>query len=284
MEKYLIVTDTTSAMNKEIAAAHGIELISLSVIVDGQEYKDQVDISTEQLYDYLKDGKTPSTSQPNTGYLIEKMEAWQKENYEAIIVVTCSADLSGTNNGFHLAKDTVGLDNVYIYDSRQVGAPVMDMVIRAKQLADEGKDVDEIFKVLEEKTKHSFSFLYPDNFDQLSRSGRLSPMAARMASMLKIKALLCLDEQGKSVDKYSMSRTEVKVLKAITDKFHELGVNAEKYKIYISHADNIVFAKKAKLLLQTTFHGIEVEINNLPAVLTCHGGLACCALHSTYKI
>lgn len=284
MEKYLIVTDTTSAMNKEIAAAHGIELISLSVIVDGQEYKDQVDISTEQLYDYLKDGKTPSTSQPNTGYLIEKMEAWQKENYEAIIVVTCSADLSGTNNGFHLAKDTVGLDNVYIYDSRQVGAPVMDMAIRAKQLADEGKDVDEIFKVLEEKTKHSFSFLYPDNFDQLSRNGRLSPMAARMASMLKIKALLCLDEQGKSVDKYSMSRTEVKVLKAITDKFHELGVNAEKYKIYISHADNIVFAKKAKLLLQTTFHGIEVEINNLPAVLTCHGGLACCALHSTYKI
>lgn len=284
MEKYLIVTDTTSAMNKEIAAAHGIELISLSVIVDGQEYKDQVDISTEQLYDYLKDGKTPSTSQPNTGYLIEKMEAWQKENYEAIIVVTCSADLSGTNNGFHLAKDTVGLDNVYIYDSRQVGAPVMDMAIRAKQLADEGKDVDEIFKVLEEKTKHSFSFLYPDNFNQLSRSGRLSPMAARMASMLKIKALLCLDEQGKSVDKYSMSRTEVKVLKAITDKFHELGVNAEKYKIYISHADNIVFAKKAKLLLQTTFHGIEVEINNLPAVLTCHGGLACCALHSTYKI
>ena len=284
MEKYLIVTDTTSAMNKEIAAAHGIELISLSVIVDGQEYKDQVDISTEQLYDYLKDGKTPSTSQPNTGYLIEKMEAWQKENYEAIIVVTCSADLSGTNNGFHLAKDTVGLDNVYIYDSRQVGAPVMDMAIRAKQLADEGKDVDEIFKVLEEKTKHSFSFLYPDNFDQLSRSGRLSPMAARMASMLKIKALLCLDEQGKSVDKYSMSRTEVKVLKAITDKFHELGVNAEKYKIYISHADNIVFAKKSKLLLQTTFHGIEVEITNLPAVLTCHGGLACCALHSTYKI
>lgn len=284
MEKYLIVTDTTSAMNKEIAAAHGIELISLSVIVDGQEYKDQVDISTQQLYDFLKDGKTPSTSQPNTGYLIEKMEAWQKEDYEAIIIVTCSGDLSGTNNGFHLAKDTVGLDNVYIYDSRQVGAPVMDMAIRAKELADEGKSVDEIFNVLEEKTKHSFSFLYPDNFDQLSRSGRLSPMAARMASMLKIKALLCLDEQGKSVDKYSMSRTEVKVLKAIVDKFHELGVNAEKYKIYISHANNLIFAKKAKLLLQTTFHGIEVEINNLPAVLTCHGGLACCSLHSTYKI
>ena len=72
-------------------------------------------------------------------------------------------------------------------------------------------------------------------------------MAARMASMLKIKALLCLDEQGKAVDKYTMARTEVKILKSIVDKFHELGVNAKQHKIYISHADNEIFAKKAKL-------------------------------------
>ena len=61
-------------------------------------------------------------------------------------------------------------------------------------------------------------------------------------------------------------------------------MRSKQYKIYISDADNLVFAKKAKLLFQTTFHGIEVEINDLPAVLTCHGGLACCAIHSTYKI
>lgn len=284
MEKYLIVTDTTSAMDKEIAKREGIELVSLSVIVDGQEYKDQIDISTQQLYDLLKDGKIPSTSQPNTGYLVEKMEEWKKENYEAIIIVTCSSDVSGTYNGFNLAKETIGLDNAYIYDSRQIGAPVMDMAICAKKLADEGKSVEEIFEMLKTKTENSFSFLYPDNFIQLSRSGRLSPMAARMASMLKIKALLCLDDQGKSVDKYGMCRTEAKVLKLIVDKFHELGVNAKEHKIYISHADNLSFAKKAKLLLQTTFHGIEIEINNLPAVLTCHGGLACCSLHSTYNI
>ena len=110
MNKYLIVTDTTSAMSLDIANEYGIELISLSVLLDGQEYKDQQDISTEELYQYLKDDQTPSTSQPNTGYLIEKMEQWQKENYDAIIIITCSSDLSGTNNGFHLARDTVGLD------------------------------------------------------------------------------------------------------------------------------------------------------------------------------
>lgn len=284
MNKYLIVTDTTSAMDSEIAKKEGIELISLSVIVDKQEYKDQIDISTQQLYDLLRDDKIPSTSQPNTGYLLEKMEQWKKEYYEAIIIITCSSDLSGTNNGFHLAKETLEMDNVYIYDSRQVGAPVMDMAICAKKMADEGKNVDEILAALQLKTKYAFSFLYPDNFTQLSRSGRLSPMAARMASMLKIKALLCLDEYGKTVDKYGMCRTEAKIMKMIVDKFHDLGVNAKEHKIYISHADNMGFAKKAKLLLQTTFHDIEVEINNLPAVLTCHGGIACCSLHVTYRI
>lgn len=284
MGKYLIVTDTTSAMDKDIAEKYDIELVSLSVIIDKQEYKDQIDITTQQLYDMLEDGKVPSTSQPNTGYLVAKMEEWKQQNYEAIIVITCSSDLSGTNNGFHLAKDTVGLDNIYIYDSRQIGAPVMDMAVTAKKMADEGKSVAEIMDTLKAKTENSFSFLYPDNFDQLSRSGRLSPMAARMASMLKIKALLCLDEQGKSVDKYAMCRTEAKILKLVLDKFKELGVNCQDHKIYISHANNIAFAKKAKLLFQTAFQGIEVEINNLPAVLTCHGGLACCSLHSTLNI
>lgn len=284
MGKYLIVTDTTSAMDKDIAEKYDIELVSLSVIIDKQEYKDQIDITTQQLYDMLEDDKVPSTSQPNTGYLVAKMEEWKQQNYEAIIVITCSSDLSGTNNGFHLAKDTVGLDNIYIYDSRQIGAPVMDMAVTAKKMADEGKSVAEIMDTLKAKTENSFSFLYPDNFDQLSRSGRLSPMAARMASMLKIKALLCLDEQGKSVDKYAMCRTEAKILKLVLDKFKELGVNCQDHKIYISHANNIAFAKKAKLLFQTAFQGIEVEINNLPAVLTCHGGLACCSLHSTLNI
>ncbi|RHM60037.1 MULTISPECIES: DegV family protein [Coprobacillaceae] len=283
MNKYLIVTDTTSAMSLDIANEYGIELISLSVLLDGQEYKDQQDISTEELYQYLKDDQTPSTSQPNTGYLIEKMEQWQKENYDAIIIITCSSDLSGTNNGFHLARDTVGLENVYIYDSRQVGAPVMDMAITAKKMADEGHDVDSIMKMLEEKTAHSFSFLHPDNFKQLSRSGRLSPMAARMGTMLKIKALLCLDEKGQSVDKYGMCRTEAKMGKMIVDKFKEDGVNSDEYKIYICHADNAKRATAAKLLFHTMFPGIEVETHLLPAVLTCHGGLGCVSYHYTYK-
>ena len=265
MKNYLVVTDTTSAMNGVQAKESGIELVSLSVLIDGIEYKDQIDISTEELYKKLEAGCIPTTSQPNTGYLHELMANWKAKNYEAIIIITCSSDM-------------------YIYDSRQVGAPVMDMALAAKQMADNDHDVNEIFEMLEMKTKNSFSFLAPFDFKQLARSGRLSPVAAKMASILKVKALLYLKEDGSCVDKYAMSRTESKIVKTVIDKFKNAGVNAKDYTLYISHADNEESALKAKRLLQDIFDNIEVIVNKLPAVLTCHGGMKCISVHYIHKM
>lgn len=284
MKNYLIVTDTTSAMSGAQAKEYGIELVSLSVLIDREEYKDQVDISTEELYQKLREDVVPTTSQPNTGYLHELMEKWKSENYEAIIIITCSSDLSGTWSGFNLVKNQLEMNNMYIYDSRQVGAPIMDMAIAAKKMADEDHDVNEIFEMLEMKTKASFSFLVPFNFKQLARSGRLSPVAAKMASVLKIKALLCLSEDGKCVDKYAMSRTETKVIKMVIDKFKEDGVNGQDYTIYILHADNEEGANKVEKIFADTFAGIDIVINKLPAVLTCHGGIGCIAMQYVHKM
>lgn len=284
MKNYLIVTDTTSAMNGLQAKEYGIELVSLSVLIDRVEYKDQVDISTEELYQKLKDDVVPTTSQPNTGYLHQLMEEWKAKNYEAIIIITCSSDLSGTWSGFNLVKNQLEMNNMYIYDSRLIGAPIMDMAIAAKKMADEGHDVNEIFEMLEMKTNDSFSFLMPQNFKQLARSGRLSPIAAKMASVLKIKALLCLSDDGKCVDKYAMSRTETKAIKMVVDKFKEDNVNANDHSIYILHADNEKMALKIKQLFEEVFPQIEVIVNKLPAVLTCHGGIGCIAMQYTHNM
>ena len=244
----------------------------------------QIDISTEELYKKLEAGCIPTTSQPNTGYLHELMANWKAKNYEAIIIITCSSDLSGTWSGFNLVKNQLEMNNMYIYDSRQVGAPVMDMALAAKQMADNDHDVNEIFEMLEMKTKNSFSFLAPFDFKQLARSGRLSPVAAKMASILKVKALLYLKEDGSCVDKYAMSRTESKIVKTVIDKFKNAGVNAKDYTLYISHADNEESALKAKRLLQDIFDNIEVIVNKLPAVLTCHGGMKCISVHYIHKM
>jgi len=283
MNKYLIVSDTTSALDAKLAEQYDIELVSLSVIIDKQEYKDQINITTNQLYDQLREGKIPTTSQPNQAYVQELMQQWKKENYDAIFIITCSSDLSGTYNGFNLAKDTVGMDNLYIIDSRQVGSPIMDMAIHAKELANNGASIDEIINAIKYKTDNSFSFLYPANFTQLKKGGRLSPAAANIASMLKIQALLYLKEDGSCVEMFSLSRSESKIIQTIVNKFKELHVLANTHKIYLAHADNLKRAEKIKARLNEEFQGIEFIISALPAVLTCHGGLGCVSIHSIIK-
>lgn len=283
MEKILIVCDTTSAMDKTKSQEEGIELLSLSVIIDGVEYKDQVDISTRELYRRLEKGDLPSTSQPNTGYLMAIMKEWAKEDYDDIIVFCCSSDLSGTYSGVNLAKEQENMTNVTVVDTRSIGAPIMDMAIYAKKLAQQGADKDTIIAKVQNKINHSFSFLYPDNFKQLSRSGRLSPLAAGVAGMLKIKVLLALKDDGTQIDKFEMARTDTKILSKIKDHFNKIGVNGTKYKIYLSHAQNFEGATRFNEYLKLHFDNIETEIIELPAVLTSHGGLGCLAIQSVIK-
>lgn len=284
MKNYLIVTDTTSALDFETAKRHRIELVPLSVLINGVEFKDEIDIDKQVLYEKLREGLVPTTSQPNTGYLLERMQEWKDANYDAIIILTCSSGLSGTCHGFHMVKDQLEMQNTFVVDTKSVAAPIMDAAIEARQMADEDKGVEEILLMLDNKFKNSFSFLYPESLTQLKKGGRVSPIAANMASLLKIKPLLYLKEDGSVVDKFGMARTEGKIVQLLIDKFKTLNVNSLTHKIYILHADNIKSALKFEQILKAMFDNIECEIIGLPSVLTCHGGLGCVAIQSTLKV
>lgn len=283
MKKYLIVTDSTSALSLERAKKLKIELVPLSVILNGKQYKDHYEISKEELYAELAKDEVPTTSQPSVGYIEELMKTWQKDRYDAIIVITCSSGLSGTYQSFHMAKEELKIQNIYLIDSRSVGAPIMDMVIHAKKMADEGKDVEEILSKIETKCKNTYSFLLPKDLEQLKKGGRISPVAANMASLLKIKPLLYLADNGNVVDKFTMARTELKIFNAAVDQFIKEGVTKATHKLYISHAANLDAANRFISFAKSTLDDIECEIVDLPAVLTCHGGLGCIAMQSTIK-
>ncbi len=283
MEKILIVTDTTSGMNFDDAKRYNIELIPLSLIIDGVEYKDHLDISTQEFYQYLEAGATPTTSQPNVGYVEERMKVWKEECYEAIIIITISSYLSGTYQGFQMIAQQQEMDNLYLVDSKTVGGPIMDGAITARKLVDEGKGVKEILNVLEEKFSHTLSFLYPQSLTQLKKGGRISPLAANMASLLKIKPLLMLKKDGTIIDKYAVSRTESKLFEMIMQAFIEEGVCAKTHRLYICHAQGEATIERIQVYLQAHLPEIETKCIVLPAVLCAHGGLGCVALQSIKK-
>ncbi len=283
MKKYLIVADSTSALDIETARKHGIVLVPLSVVIDGKQYKDHYEMTYEQLYEQLRSGKVPTTSQPSVGDIEALMESWKKEEYDAIIVICCSSGLSGTYQSFHIAKEHMQMDNVHLIDSRSVGAPLYDMALEAKAMADRGEEEVKILEKIASKCENTFSFLLPETLDQLKKGGRISPVAANVASLLKIKPLLYLANHGEVVDKFMMGRTENKIFQAVINQFLEEQVNPTTHKLYLLHADNLAAAERFVAYAQDKLGPIEYEILNLPAVLTCHGGMGCIAMQSTLK-
>lgn len=281
--KTLIVTDTTSGLDFDTAKEKGIEVVPLSVLIDGVEYKDHLDISSQELYDRLRNGAVPSTSQPNIGYVEQRMKEWKKENYDAIIIITISSHLSGTYQGFKMMAEQLEMKNVHLVDSLSVAGPIMDGALKAKKMADDGASVEEILEKMDELYHNTISFLYPETLTQLKKGGRISPVAANMASLLKIKPLLMLKKDGTIIDKYGMSRTETKIFEMIKNALVEEHVDPSTHRLYLAHAEAMETVERFVKFINSNLGDFEIVPLPLPAVLTSHGGMGCIAVQSALK-
>lgn len=283
MSKILIVTDTTSSLTFEQAKALNIELVPLTIIIDDVAYVDQKELSGTALMEQLAKGAVPSTSQPNIGMVEEMMSEWKNENYDAIIIITISAKLSGTHNGFQLIANQLEMNNVFVVDSKTVAGPLIEGAKTARAMADQGASVNEILAVLEKGFNSTRTFIYPKTLDQLKKGGRISPIAATMSSLLKIKPLLHIETDGSAVGKFGIAKTDNKIHDMMFEAFKTQGVSADTHKIYLEHSSVEEDVMKTKKFFESKFEGIEIEVVQLPAVLMSHGGLGCLGVQSVLK-
>ncbi len=283
MSNILVVTDTTSSLSFEQAEAIGVELVPLSIEIDQVVYKDFIDLTHQELQNKLREGAIPKTSQPNIGYVEELMENWKKANYDAIIIITISAGLSGTFQGFNLIANQLEMDNVYVINSHTLGGPLVEGAILAKNLANKGVAVEEIVDIVTREVQDSKTYIYPKTLDQLKKGGRISPIVANMSALLKIKPLLAVAEDGSTIEKFGVARTENKIYDIITKDIKTRNVNADDYVIYIAHAvDNDELAK-VHALITDVFPDFTIKVVDLPAVLLSHAGLGCVGIQIVHK-
>lgn len=281
MKKICIACDTTSTFSLEEAKENRIELIPLSVIENGKEYKDLIDISKEDLRDMLNEKKMPTTSQPSIGYAQSLLESWKE--YDEILILTLTSSLSGTYQCLKLAASDLGMNNVHIIDTRTLATPIKDAALCARKMADEGIDIADIIKELDRKLKNTQSYLFPATLEQLKRGGRITPLAANMANTLKLKPLLSLQDNGSKIDKYAITRTEKKAWQLVMEAFDEQGINENTHIIYVVHSDNLEKAEEVKNIMKNHYPKMDVFITDIPAVLTCHAGLGLIAVQSVCK-
>jgi DegV family protein with EDD domain len=281
MSKILIVTDSSASIDLEVAKQHGIEIVPLSVELEGKVYRDQLDMTGAELREKLKQKAAPKTSQPNLGYVNDLMKRWKGEGWDDVIIFSLSSNLSGTYQGFHLAMMDNDMTNVTLVDTLTLAGPLRDIVFKAASMVKEGKTKEEILAMAQTVIDMTQGFLIPENLDQLVRGGRVSPALKTVATLLKLRTLAVLRNKGKTFDKAGTSRTEAGIFKMVIDDFAEKGVAVGVTKFVICECEAQDIALRLKSALVERFGPVDVDIIDLPATLTAHAGLRAVSIQSS---
>lgn len=277
MNEVQIVTDSCALLNDEEAEALGVIVTPILMNLDGNTYRDNVEMSHEEFYRLLKLGARATTSQPYIGDVIDAFKRGL-ENAKRVLHISISEGLSGTYQNAMMAARMVDEARITIINSKTICGTQRYLVEKAAKLAKLGRSAEDIAKSLRESIADMQSFLIAVDFSYIARSGRLSKAAAVIGSLLRIKPVLRLNDEGTRIEKYAIARTMSHAIDMITDGLIRKGADAM-HRFYICHGDNLEAAKKAAERIRERIQGAAVEILLLSPTLAAHGGPGCITIH-----
>ena len=269
-----IVTDSSVLYTEEEAKAVGFDVVPLCVSVGDMDGRD-LQINMEEFYGRIGKGEIPRSSQPPIGDVVEVYEKYQ----DADVLNICVADgLSGTYHGALSARDMVeNRDRITVFNSRTLCGPHRYMVEKAQKMKEEGKGIPEILEWLKSAAEKTESFLIPQDFGFLKRGGRLTPVAAALGSVLKLKPVMRLTEDGTRLDKFFVKRTMSAAVSGIMDHMKKKGIDG-RYLLYIVHAAAPKEAGAIREMIEAEFKGIQIQMMDLSPVFVAQGGPGCVAI------
>lgn len=272
----ILVADSCTDIPIEETDARNIEVVRLSITIDGVEYVDQIDITSEEVLQKISEGHRPLTSQVNPDEFENLFRKLLKRDKE-ILYIAFSSGLSGTYQSSTIARDIVLEDfpdaKIEIIDTLSASYGLGALVERASDLVNAGEDFDTVVKKTNEmlgKIRHLFTV---SDLDYLAKGGRLSKGQAFLGGLLNIRPLLQV-EDGKLVP-IEKHRGEKKVLKSMVDKVKAEGASG---KAYISHTNALPTVDKLKELLLAETDIDEVIVALIGPTIASHTGVGTVAL------
>lgn len=268
----IIMTDTPSLFSPADIENSGLVVIPACTIIDNRAYKDFEDIDTASFLKRLEGGEIATSSQPAIGDIIE---TYEKYCGEEIIVLPIGGGLSGTFDNMESAKKLAECEeNIHILDTKTLAGPQHYMVKKAMALRDAGMSAAEIINELQKSVDTAISFVIPVDFDFLKRSGRLTPFAAKLGTIMKLVPVMTQTEDKRKITKFCIKTSKKSAFDAIVERLVELCVG-EGYLITVCHGGAEEEAAACADTLRKSFEGAVVETHLLPPSLVCHGGPGC---------
>jgi len=264
-----IIIDSSADYLKEEIDKKQMILASLNINLDDKIYLDGVDISRDQLYEWLMESKDfPKTSQPSPEVFLEHFKA-AKEAGDDVICILLSSALSGTCQSAHLAKSMADYDNIYIVDSLSATHLIRFLGNKACSMRDAGASAKEIVETLEELKSRTKVIAAVDTLEYLCRGGRVSKAAATIGNLANLKPIITVNPEGevaviaKCVGK---NKSLSYILNALQE--YEIDENYPLYSIYSYGVENCI-ALEAKVVNAGYLLHSRKQIG---ATIGCHVG------------
>ncbi len=284
MSNVAIVTDSNSGITQAAGKEMGIFVLPMPFMINEETYFEDIDLTQEEFYKKLASGADIATSQPSPESVMKLWDSVLSE-YDELVHIPMSSGLSGScQSAMILAQDYQG--RVQVVNNQRISVTQRQSCLDAKLLASSGKSAKEIKEFLEADKFNSSIYIMLDTLYYLKKGGRITPAAAAIGTMLRLKPVLQI--QGEKLDAFAKARTTNQgksiMLNAIKGDIEKRfgGMTEDKHIwLQIAHTANLEEAHAYREEVLEHFPGYDVHIDALSLSVACHIGpgalaLACC--------
>lgn len=283
-EKIAIVTDSNSGITQEQAKELGIFVIPMPFLIGENTYFEGINLSQHAFYQKLGENAEISTSQPIVGDILNLWDGLLK-NCDSIVHIPMSSGLSGScATANMLAADYDG--RVCVVDNQRISVTQRQSVLDAVTLRNAGKTAAEIREILEKCKFESSIYIMMDTLKYLKKGGRITPAAAAIATVLRIKPVLQI--QGEKLDAYAKARSvpiaRETMIEAMRKDANTRFGGVNKLRLFVAHTNNEVLAEEFAAQVRSVFNVDEIYIDNLSLSVSCHIGPGALAIACSKRI
>ena len=269
-----IITDSNSGITQSDSEKLGVFVLPMPFMINEETYFEDIDLTQTEFYQRLAVGANISTSQPSPEDVTSLWDKVLKE-YDQIVHIPMSSGLSGScQTAMMLAEDYEG--KVFVVNNHRISVTQRQSGLDAKAMAEKGWTAEQIKEKLEATKSDSMIYITVDTLKYLKKGGRITPAAAALGTLLKIKPVLMID--GGKLDAFAKART-MKQAKTImlTALAHDLenrlgDKEARHMHLQIAHTENYAAAEELRQELHELYPQAPIRMDPLSLSVACHIG------------
>ena len=274
-----IIADTATLIPPSEGESLGMTIIPVCVLINDRTYQDYSQITSAEFLKQISEGGVPSSSQPAIGDILDVLDSSDEE----MLFLTVGDGLSGAYQTAMGARNMAGNpDQIHILNSKTLAGPLRYLAKKAVALKEQGLAMANIKDELQRCIESSVSFVIPEDFDFLRRSGRLTAFTAKLGGALKLLPVLTQTKDKTRITPVSIKRSWNSAVETVLQRLQELGIGAD-HLISVCHAGTPQKAARILGQVRERFGASETELLELSPALITHGGPGCIVIQAIRK-